>query len=217
MTPSWRERPTAGASGTRELLDTLASDQPATANDGHAVTPNGWWVGPDDDPDRYELLGAGFAGGEGTTYQARYHGESGAPITVAVKLLHRPASQASAWPAQEDWARWRDQLHIIHQVRNEHLVQVRTIFAGAPPHRRGTSAQPTATSAPHPVRSNGVDHRGDAGPAGDLIGGRDESAASCRLDRASVQRHLRLALRYQNRRQSSRAQGHQTWKLHCHH
>jgi eukaryotic-like serine/threonine-protein kinase len=142
MTPGWREQPTAGTGGTRDLTDALASDRHRTADNGRALTPNGWWVGPDGDPDRYELLGAGFSGGEGTTYQARYHGESGEPITVAVKLLHQPSRQVSAWPAQEDWARWRDQLHIIHQVRNEYLVQVRTIFAGAPPHRRGTSWHP---------------------------------------------------------------------------
>jgi serine/threonine protein kinase len=152
MTPGWREEPTVGmpaADGRRtlRLSGTRSSGQTVTADgdgdgDGPAA-PNGWWVGPAEDPDRYELLGAGFSGGEGTTYQARYHGESGTPITVAVKLLHRPAGLTSAWPAQEDWARWRDQLQIIHQVRNEHLVQVRIIFPGVPPHRRGESTRPT--------------------------------------------------------------------------
>lgn len=149
MTPDWRERPTAGITGTRELTASLAPGRPGAADGGQAAVPgaapNGWWVGPDDDPDRYELLGAGFSGGEGTTYQARYHGESGAPIAVAVKLLHRPASQAPSWPSREDQARWRDHLQIIQQVRNEHLVQVRAIFTGAPPHQRGTSASAGGT------------------------------------------------------------------------
>ena len=47
--------------------------------------PNGWWCGPSDDPDRFELLGNGLAGGEGVTYKARYHGTSGTPLLVAVK------------------------------------------------------------------------------------------------------------------------------------
>jgi hypothetical protein len=141
-TPHWREQPTADTGSSPGAPVTRAFDHAAAAAAvGGVAAPNGWWVGSIDDPDRYELLGAGFSGGEGITYQARYHGESGEPLMVAVKLLHRPAGQASTWPAPADWARWRDQLQIIHQVRNDHLVQVRTIFVGVPPHRRGSSTQ----------------------------------------------------------------------------
>jgi hypothetical protein len=58
-----------------------------TDGDGESA-PNGYWVGAADDPDRYELLGDGISGGEGTTFKARYHGEAGEPLIVAVKQLH---------------------------------------------------------------------------------------------------------------------------------
>ena len=54
---------------------------------------DGWFVGPDPDPDRYELVGSGLRGGEGTTWKARYRGELDAPLDVAVKQL-RPAAGA---------------------------------------------------------------------------------------------------------------------------
>jgi serine/threonine protein kinase len=151
MTPGWREQPTAGADRTRKLTGAATHSEAATSGLARAPAPNGWWAGPADDPDRYELLGAGLSGGEGTTYEARYHGESGMPMIVAVKQLHRPPGEAAAWPAPEDWARWRDQLHIIHQVRNDHLVQVRTIFPGAPPHRRGEQTEEAGAGTPYVV------------------------------------------------------------------
>ena len=141
MTPDWTEEPTIGPDQTLELPVVRPHNLVASTDGVNGATPNGWWVGPIDDPDRYELLGAGISGGEGTTYKAHYHGETGEPMIVAVKQLNRPASESPAWPRPDDWARWRDQLQIIHQVGNEHLVQVRTIFAGAPPHRPGTAQQ----------------------------------------------------------------------------
>ncbi|MBO3753022.1 hypothetical protein J5X84_43855 [Streptosporangiaceae bacterium NEAU-GS5] len=52
--------------------------------------PNGWYVGPADDPDRYELLGEGIGGGEGITWRARYHGSLDSPLPLAVKVQHPP-------------------------------------------------------------------------------------------------------------------------------
>jgi hypothetical protein len=139
MTASGTEEPTIGIDQTAALTAARGGVAAVSTDDASGVTSSGWWVGPAEDPDRYELLGTGIMGGEGTTFQARYHGAAGEPLTIAVKQLHRPSGESPAWPRPDDWARWRDQLHIIHQVRNEHLVQVRAIFAGAPPHRPGTA------------------------------------------------------------------------------
>jgi hypothetical protein len=103
-----------------------------------ADEPNGLWAGPADDPDRFELLGSGMVGGEGTTFKARYHGEGGTPLPVAVKRLSRPPGASATWPSRADWDRWRDQVQVIQQVRSPHLVQVRSVFPGAEMHPRGS-------------------------------------------------------------------------------
>jgi serine/threonine protein kinase len=111
---------------------------PAGLEPVEADEPNGLWAGPADDPDRFELLGSGLVGGEGTTFKARYHGEGGTPLPVAVKRLNRPPGASATWPSRADWDRWRDQVQVIQQVRSPHLVQVRAVFPGAEVHPRGS-------------------------------------------------------------------------------
>jgi serine/threonine-protein kinase len=99
-----------------------------------AAEPNGWFTGPPSDPDRFELLGPGLAGGEGNIWQARYRGELTAPLTVAVKELRRPSHAPPQWPAPADLRRWEDQRALLQYMRIDHLVTVIDLFVGPPPH-----------------------------------------------------------------------------------
>jgi hypothetical protein len=99
--------------------------------------PNGWYVGPAEDPDRYELLGKGMVGGEGVTWRAQYHGSLGSPLPLAVKVQHRPVDPPPGWPTAQDRSRWRDQTTLLRHVRLEHVVRVNEFTSGPPPHRLG--------------------------------------------------------------------------------
>ena len=70
MTASGTEEPTIGIDQTAALTAARGGVAAVSTDDASGVTSSGWWVGPAEDPDRYELLGAGITGGEGTTYQA---------------------------------------------------------------------------------------------------------------------------------------------------
>ena len=127
---------------------TVGDGQPPTAGAGGfgPQEPNGWYVGPADDPDRYELLGEGFAGGEGITWRARYHGSLDSPVPLAVKVQHPPADPAPGWPSAQDRSRWRDQTTLLRHMRLDHLVQVNEFTSGPPPHRLG-AADPSVTES----------------------------------------------------------------------
>jgi hypothetical protein len=99
--------------------------------------PNGWFAGPHSDPDRFELLGPGLAGGEGNTWRGRYRGELTAPLTLAVKELRRPPNAPPEWPTPSDLRRWNDQRALLQYMRIDHLVTVIDIFVGAAPHLPG--------------------------------------------------------------------------------
>jgi serine/threonine protein kinase len=99
--------------------------------------PNGWYVGPAEDPDRYELLGAGIVGGEGITWRARYHGSLDSPLPLAVKVQHPPVDPVGGWPSTEDRSRWRDQTTLLRHMRLDHLVRVNEFTSGPPPHHLG--------------------------------------------------------------------------------
>jgi len=94
-------------------------------------------VGPDDDPDRYDLVGEGMSGGEGTTWQARYPGRIAQPLPVAVKMLRPPPEAGPDWPTAGEQQRLRDQAAVLRHVHHAHLVQVHDVFAGPPPHPAG--------------------------------------------------------------------------------
>ncbi|MEU4560183.1 protein kinase [Actinoplanes sp. NPDC023936] len=107
---------------------------------GYALPPppaSGEFVGPADDPDRYELMGAGISGGEGTTWRARYHGRLHSPLPLAVKQLRPPPGAAPGWPSEEERRRWQDQAALLRHVRSEHVVALYEVFAGPPPHSAG--------------------------------------------------------------------------------
>ncbi|MEU8244573.1 protein kinase [Actinoplanes missouriensis] len=110
---------------------------------GYALPPppaSGEFVGPADDPDRYELTGAGISGGEGTTWRARYHGRLHNPLPLAVKQLRPPPGAAPGWPSEEDRRRWQDQAALLRHVRSDHVVALYEVFAGPPPHSAGKDA-----------------------------------------------------------------------------
>lgn len=99
--------------------------------------PNGWFVGPADDPDRYELLGEGIVGGEGITWRARYHGNLDSPLPLAVKVQHPPVDPPPGWPSAQDRSRWRDQTTLLRHISQDHLVRVNEFTSGPPPHHLG--------------------------------------------------------------------------------
>jgi len=99
------------------------------------------YAGPSDDPDRYELVGAGRAGGEGTTWQARYHGDLHSPLPLAVKQLRSPPD------TEAERRRWNDQAALLRHVRADHVVQVHEVFFGPPPHPAGKADTDAASTA----------------------------------------------------------------------
>jgi eukaryotic-like serine/threonine-protein kinase len=96
-----------------------------------------WYAGPPEDPDRFELLGCGIRGGEGTVWQARYQGQLSAPLTRALKQLRPPPGAGPGWPAPADLRRWEDQRALLQELRIEHLVAVYDVFLGPLPHPAG--------------------------------------------------------------------------------
>jgi serine/threonine protein kinase len=111
-----------------------------------ATEPNGWFVGPDADPDQFELLGPGLAGGEGNTWRGRYRGELTAPLTLAVKELRRPPHASSDWPTPADLRRLTDQRALLQYMQIDHLVTVIDVFVGPAPHLpRSARGQPATT------------------------------------------------------------------------
>ncbi|MEU4835071.1 protein kinase [Streptosporangium sp. NPDC023615] len=109
--------------------------------------PNGLFVGPADAPDRYELLGHGMSGGEGTTWKARYRGDLAAPLPLAIKLLDPPRDAGPERPSARDRRRWQDQAVLLRHLDLEHLVRLDEVFLGAPPHLRGTARPDAGTMA----------------------------------------------------------------------
>jgi serine/threonine protein kinase len=133
----------------RDLADaaddaiTLGGDEVETTT---ASEPNGWFAGPHADPDRFELLGPGLAGGEGNTWRGRYRGELTQPLTLAVKELRRPPHAPPEWPTPADLRRWTDQRALLQYMRIDHLVTVIDIFVGPPPHLPGSAGGASANT-----------------------------------------------------------------------
>jgi serine/threonine protein kinase len=112
--------------------------------------PNGWFAGPPNDPNRFQLLGAGRGGGEGITWRARYLGRLSTPLNLAVKQLRRPPGAVADWPTATDIGRWEDQKALLQYLRVQHLVSVLDIFVGAPPHFGEERTLPTRTAVNTP-------------------------------------------------------------------
>lgn len=133
------EGPTIGPAVHPRPVDDLSLTWVATPlDDPDAATSSGvWFAGPPEDPDRYELIGAGLAGGEGQLWKARYRGSLTEPITLALKLLHRPINATASWPAPADRRRWQDQAALLRHLDLDRVVKVHEVFFGARPHLRG--------------------------------------------------------------------------------
>lgn len=133
------EGPTIGPAIHPGPVDDLSLTWVTTPlDDPDATTASGvWFAGPPEDPDRYELIGAGLAGGEGQLWQARYRGSLTEPITLALKLLHRPINASASWPPPADRRRWQDQAALLRHLDLDRVVKVHEVFFGARPHLRG--------------------------------------------------------------------------------
>ncbi len=130
------DRITGGEQHT--LARTLVVPAHDRARAGGSGQPNGLFVGPADDSDRFELVGVGLSGGEGVTWCGRYAGRLNHPVTYAIKQLQPPANDAPAvWPTSSDVRRWLDQRFLLQTVTNDHLVRLVDVFLGPPPHHRG--------------------------------------------------------------------------------
>ena len=100
-----------------------------------------FFVGPESDPDRYELGRPVGAGAEGILYPGTIAVESGAILSVAVKMLHpNHRARLSEWHR-----RWTEQVELLRSLQARGVVPVRDGFVGPLPHRRG-SANPDAGS-----------------------------------------------------------------------
>src|SRR5689334_3154027 len=136
-------------SGPIDVSGLLGTDDRARMAGG--VEPNGWFAGPDGDPDRYQLLGPGLAGGEGDIWRARYRGDLTSPLPVAVKRLRRPAHVGEDWPTPADLRRWEDLRALLLIMRIDHMVSVLDVFVGPPPHPQGFAQGPDQSVTPYVV------------------------------------------------------------------
>jgi serine/threonine protein kinase len=110
---------------------------------GPVLPPARWdgplYVGPPDDPDRYELQDAGTSGGEGRTWRATYRGGLNHPLVEAVKMLFPPQGQSAIWPSEADLRRWHDNAALLRHLAQPHVVQLHDIFGGDVPHPKGAA------------------------------------------------------------------------------
>ncbi|MBX6390656.1 MAG: protein kinase [Frankia sp.] len=118
-----------------------APPPPAPRSAGErAVLPNGQFVGPPDEPDRYELLGDPLGGGEGVIWRARYRGHRlQSPLPVAVKMMGRPYQADQARLAEADLQRWKDAARLLQSIRSEHIADLYEVFSGPEPHTEGAA------------------------------------------------------------------------------
>ena len=117
-------------------------DEPVTIG-GPVLAPGAsdgrLYVGPPDDPDRYELHDAGTRGGEGRTWRASYRGGLNSPLVEAVKMLFPPQGSAANWPTEADLRRWHDSAALLRHLGQPHVVQLHDIFGGRVPHPKGAA------------------------------------------------------------------------------
>jgi hypothetical protein len=93
------------------------------------------FVGPLDDPDRYELIELRSRGGEGELWHATIDVD-GRAVPVAVKVLHTThASERNQYAT-----RWRQQAELLRTLEHPGLVTVREAFEGPVPHAPGEAS-----------------------------------------------------------------------------
>lgn len=93
------------------------------------------WVGPSDEPDRYELMDLVSRGGEGEVWRASFDLQDH-PVSVAVKLLHI----GSETDVQGLLTRVREQTDLLRSLDHPGLVKVREWFDGPSPHDRDSAS-----------------------------------------------------------------------------
>ena len=92
----------------------------------------GVWVGPSDEPARYERLEHVGGGAEGAIHRGRFVGRGGPPVPVAIKQYRPPPGAPATWPHDGTWHQIRDQAWLLAGLpRDDHLVRVREVFLGA--------------------------------------------------------------------------------------
>lgn len=109
-------------------------------------TPTGLFVGPVEDPDRYEWLGRRLGergeaddeqvlrGGESVVFRARdTRPQPGPGEDVAVKMLTSPGGSS-----RDEQARWEQRIRLLALADSPHLVRIVEYFSGFPPHPPGT-------------------------------------------------------------------------------
>jgi hypothetical protein len=98
------------------------------------------YVGPHNDPDRYQLHALRSSGGEGELWGATI-AVDGAQIPVALKVIH-----ASKAPDLAEWrARWQRQADLLRSLDHPGLVKVREVFEGPLPHETAAADRASNT------------------------------------------------------------------------
>jgi serine/threonine protein kinase len=100
--------------------------------------PSGTFVGPDENPDLYELIRHIGLGGEAQVWRAKTRPDPSSPagITVAVKVFTVQNSPV----AQTEWLR---RTQAMAHVRNPGLAQTLSVFVGASMHSAGERPDPS--------------------------------------------------------------------------
>ncbi|MGH3749365.1 MAG: protein kinase domain-containing protein, partial [Micromonosporaceae bacterium] len=97
------------------------------------------YVGPEDAPDRYELIERRAAGGEGEVWHAReYHGSE--QFSYAVKLIRIDDADVVDRHLEE----LRLQAALATHLEHPAVVKVKEVFVGATPHPAGSQQGPGA-------------------------------------------------------------------------
>jgi serine/threonine protein kinase len=97
-----------------------------------ASVDHGYFVGPDEDPDRYRLRRQVGGGGEAELWEADV-AFAGERERVAVKILHtRHTAEFGRWRD-----RWAEQVELLQRIRHLGVVGVHGRFEGAPMHLAG--------------------------------------------------------------------------------
>jgi serine/threonine protein kinase len=128
-----------------------------------------FWVGPEEDPDRYSLGSAVGSGAEGILYRGSITTGTGVELEVAIKML-----QPRFLDRVDEWhGRWREQGELVRSLHVPGVVPVRDGFIGPMPHPRGRPGEGrTLYLVMNWIEGEPVDewvrHRPDRDPLDDL-------------------------------------------------
>lgn len=137
MTDRGRRRRAAGASpgrnGEKSTEESTGSySAPASPGRGPSVPSVGTWVGPPEEPARYECLEQVGGGAEGTVFRGRYVGPNGGtPMARALKVYRRPPNAQPDWPDDGTWLDINDQAALLRGIApSDRLVHIHDAFLG---------------------------------------------------------------------------------------